>query len=238
MFDVFKEKINKLMERRKFNPLLTRKIQKGSLAWEYLESRGLPTSVEAYDFTGDFEYQGKVYHLPGCVVVPLREIDGELKGVWIRFIHEKRFYIWVTNPNNQKFWVDIQDPDENEVIVVAESIFDAIALREIFGFKNVAAALGAKLSAEMVQRLNSLGHPKVLAFDMDSAGMKGMLSHLDSAGSSHWGILKTSLTKESVDFYGIKDYNDVLRKVKEFGLDIKWSILYSIQAKVFLKSRL
>lgn len=233
-FEEFKKVVTKLIERSKFLPLLKNPIKPGSPAFEYLESRELPTDVEAYSFYGGIEYQGKPYNLEDSIVIPMRGFDGELRGVWIRSLYEKKFFIWVTNPDHQKFWADIRDPEEP--IVIAESIFDALSLRKLFGFKNIAAALGAKVSGEMIETLNQLGNQIILAFDNDSAGYRGMLTHLGDPKTQHWSILVTKPKNfyESIDLAKLKDYNDLVKSKIAVDFEIK----RGIQAKVYLKSKL
>lgn len=230
LLEDFKREIPLLLERAKFEPLFKSRASESSPAGNYLESRGLSADkIECYDFNGKFEYQSKVYNLPDCVVIPLRGVDGVLRGVWIRFLEEKRFFIWMCNQTFQKYWIDLQD--ENEPVFVAESIFDACSLREMFGFKNVAACLGAQISGEFVELLNNQNKEVVMAFDQDRPGYLGMLKHLNQCDTANFKIFEITGAKP-----GLKDYNDIMNFTDPAYLG--YEIKQGIQAKVSLKSKL
>lgn len=234
--ETFKHNLRLMIQRSKFSPLLQNRVTDSSPvtglspAGEYLKSRGLSTNFECYDFEGTFNYRGKDYQLPQCIVVPMRNRIGQLQGVWIRFLQEKRFYIWLVDDTLQKFWLDIQSDDEP--VYIAESIFDALSLRELFGFKNVGACLGVAASAEMQEALKDF--EVVMCFDRDSAGYKGMLAHLNNPRTQHWKVFE--ILSKNVDLSGIKDYNDIVQlgNLDEFSYNIK----SSIQAKIYIKSKL
>lgn len=231
--ETFKRNLRLMIQRSKFSPLLSTPVTDSSPAGEYLKSRGLSTNFECYDFEGSFNYRGKDYQLPECIVVPMRNRIGHLQGVWIRFLQEKRFYIWLVDDTVQKFWLDIRaEPGENEPVYLAESIFDALSLRELFGFKNVGAVLGVAASAEMQEALKDF--EVVMCFDRDSAGYKGMLAHLNNPRTQHWKVFE--ILSKNVDLSGIKDYNDIVQlgNLDEFSYNIK----SSIQAKIYIKSKL
>nr|DAP50911.1 MAG TPA: DNA directed DNA polymerase [Caudoviricetes sp.] len=226
----FKRNLRLMIQRSKFSPLLQNRVTENSPAGEYLKSRGLSVDLEAYDFEGSFNYRGKEYQVPDSIVIPMRNRIGQLQGVWIRFLQEKRFFIWLVDDTVQKFWLDIRD--SNEPVYIAESIFDALSLRELFGFKNVGACLGVAASAEMQEALKDF--EVVMCFDRDSAGYKGMLAHLNNPRTQHWKVLE--ILSNSVDLSGIKDYNDIVQlgNLDEFSYNIK----SSIQAKIYIKSKL
>lgn len=230
----FKHNLRLMIQRSKFSPLLQNRVKENSPAGEYLKSRGLSVDLEAYDFEGSFCYRGKEYRVPDSIVIPMRNRIGQLQGVWIRFLQEKRFFIWLVDDTVQKFWLDIRaEPGEDEPVYIAESIFDALSLRELFGFKNVGACLGVAASAEMQEALKDF--EVVMCFDRDSAGYKGMLAHLNNPRTQHWKVLE--ILSNSVDLSGIKDYNDIIKlrsELDEFGYNIK----SSIQAKIYIKSKL
>lgn len=229
----FKHNLRLMIQRSKFSPLLQNRVTENSPAGEYLKSRGLSVDLEAYDFEGSFNYRGKEYQVPDSIVIPMRNRIGQLQGVWIRFLQEKRFFIWLVDDTVQKFWLDIRaEPGEDEPVYIAESIFDALSLRELFGFKNVGACLGVAASAEMQEALKDF--EVVMCFDRDSAGYKGMLAHLNNPRTQHWKVLE--ILSNSVDLSGIKDYNDIVQlgNLDEFSYNIK----SSIQAKIYIKSKL
>lgn len=226
----FKHNLRLMIQRSKFSPLLQNRVTENSPAGEYLKSRGLSVDLEAYDFEGSFNYRGKEYQVPDSIVIPMRNRSGVLQGVWIRFLQEKRFFIWLVDDTVQKFWLDIRD--SNEPVYIAESIFDALSLRELFGFKNVGAVLGVAASAEMQEALKDF--EVVMCFDRDSAGYKGMLAHLNNPRTQHWKVFE--ILSKNVDLSGIKDYNDIVQlgNLDEFSYNIK----SSIQAKIYIKSKL
>lgn len=232
--ETFKRNLRLTIQRSKFSPLLQNRVAENSPAGEYLKSRGLSTNFECYDFEGMFNYRGKDYQLPQCIVVPMRNRIGQLQGVWIRFLQEKRFYIWLVDDTVQKFWLDIRaEPGEDEPVYIAESIFDALSLRELFGFKNVGACLGVAASAEMQEALKDF--EVVMCFDRDSAGYKGMLAHLNNPRTQHWKVLEIS--SNSVDLSGIKDYNDIVQLSNTMD-GFSYNIKSAIQAKIYIKSKL
>lgn len=220
-----------MIQRSKFSPLLQNRVTENSPAGEYLKSRGLSVDLEAYDFEGSFCYRGKEYQVPDSIVIPMRNRNGQLQGVWIRFLQEKRFFIWLVDDTVQKFWLDIRS--EDEPVYIAESIFDALSLRELFGFKNVGAVLGVAASAEMQEALKDF--EVVMCFDRDSAGYKGMLAHLNNPKTQHWKLLEIS--SNNVDLSGIKDYNDIIKVRNELD-SFDYNIKSSIQAKIYIKSKL
>nr|DAJ15124.1 MAG TPA: primase [Myoviridae sp. ctTS62] len=227
----FKHNLRLMIQRSKFSPLLQNRVTENSPAGEYLKSRGLTTDFECYDFSGEFNYRGKDYQIPEAIVVPMRNRNGQLQGVWIRFLQEKRFFIWLVDDTVQKFWLDIRS--EGEPVYIAESIFDALSLRKLFGFKNVGAVLGVAASAEMQEALKDF--EVVMCFDRDSAGYKGMLAHLNNPKTQHWKILEIS--SNNVDISRVKDYNDIVRLSNTMdGFD--YNIKSSIQAKIYIKSKL
>ena len=231
--ETFKRNLRLMIQRSKFSLLLQNKVTYSSPAGEYLKSRGLSTNFECYDFEGVFNYRGKDYQLPECIVVPMRNRIGQLQGVWIRFLQEKRFYIWLVDDTLQKFWLDIND--ESEPVYLAESIFDALSLRELFGFKNIGAVLGIAASAEMQEALKDF--EVVMCFDRDSAGYKGMLAHLNNPRTQHWKMLEIS--SNLVDISNVKDYNDIIKLGNKADLEgLSYNIKSSIQAKIYIKSKL
>lgn len=227
----FKHNLRLMIQRSKFSPLLQNRVTENSPAGEYLKSRGLSVDLEAYDFEGSFCYRGKEYQVPDSIVIPMRNRNGQLQGVWIRFLQEKRFFIWLVDDTVQKFWLDIRS--EDEPVYIAESIFDALSLRELFGFKNVGAVLGVAASAEMQEALKDF--EVVMCFDRDSAGYKGMLAHLNNPKTQHWKLLEIS--SNNVDLSGIKDYNDIIKVRNELD-SFDYNIKSSIQAKIYIKSKL
>ncbi len=230
----FKHNLRLLMQRVKFGKLLANRATENSPTGEYLKSRGLTTDFECYDFSGEFTYRGKDYQIPEAIVVPMRNRNGQLQGVWIRFLQEKRFFIWLVDDTVQKFWLDIRN--EDEPVYIAESIFDALSLRELFGFKNIGAVLGVAASAEMQEALKDF--EVVMCFDRDSAGYKGMLAHLNNPRTQHWKVLEILPKGEnSVDLSRVKDYNDIVRLRNELD-DFVYIIKTSIQAKIYIKSKL
>lgn len=234
--ETFKRNLRLMIQRSKFSPLLQNRVTGLSPAGEYLKSRGLSVDLEAYDFEGSFNYRGKEYQVPDSIVIPMRNRNGQLQGVWIRFLQEKRFFIWLVDDTLQKFWLDIQSDDEP--VYLAESIFDALSLRELFGFKNVGACLGIAASAEMQEALKNF--EVVMCFDRDSAGYKGMLAHLNNPKTQHWKVLEiiTNSLQNSVDLSGIKDYNDIVKLANEEKKVFSYNIKSSIQAKIYIKSKL
>lgn len=229
--ETFKHNLRLMIQRSKFSPLLQNRVKENSPAGEYLKSRGLSVDLEAYDFEGSFNYRGKEYQVPDSIVIPMRNRSGVLQGVWIRFLQEKRFFIWLVDDTVQKFWLDIRD--SNEPVYIAESIFDALSLRELFGFKNVGACLGVAASAEMQEALKDF--EVVMCFDRDSAGYKGMLAHLNNPRTQHWKVL--GILSKNVDLSGIKDYNDIIKLRSELD-EFSYNIKSSIQAKIYIKSKL
>ena len=223
----FKEKALALIQRERFKSLLTRPAFDDTPAGVYLQSRGLSVDdLECYDFEGTFNYQNKDYQIPQSIVVPLRN-GKELVGVWIRFLEDKRFFIWMV-PGKQKMWLDIRASEEP--VFIAESIFDAVSLRKLFGFQNIGACLGVAVSSELESAIaipsqDATTRETVLCFDNDRAGLKGMLNELNS--NPTYSII-------SIEANEFKDFNDMLKS----GVTPTYKILKSIQAKIYIKSKL
>lgn len=234
----FKNQLRRFLQRRKFEKLLKNKATPESKAGQYLKSRNFDLKSklpECYDFSGDFEYKGKVFRIPDSIVFPLRNADGVLSGIWLRFLEEKRFYIWMVD-DLQKFWVDIKDT--NEPVYLAESIFDALSLRQIFNVKNVAASLGISAAPDLIEELKDFD--VVMCLDNDSAGIKGMLSMLKNNKTQHWKVLDFEKSFENcknyVEIAQQKDYNDIIKFLTYE--EISPVVKSSIQAKVFLSSKM
>lgn len=222
----FKEKALALIQRERFKSLLTRPAFDDTPAGVYLQSRGLSVDdLECYDFEGAFNYQNKDYQIPQSIVVPLRN-GKELVGVWIRFLEDKRFFIWMV-PGKQKMWLDIRASEEP--VYLAESIFDAVSLRKLYGFQNIGACLGVAVSSDLESAISAVPETEnnevVLCFDNDRAGLKGMLNELNS--NPTYSII-------SIEANEFKDFNDLLKS----GVTPAYKILKSIQAKIYIKSKL
>lgn len=229
-----------------FSPLFkTPAFQDAEVASYLTNARGLQPEdfhdVEVYAYEGPFTYKDKEYTLPKCVVIPLRCGSTKiLNGVWIRFIHEKRFFIWLSDEKSQKFWVSTSstiNPDDS--LVICESIFDALSLRKLTGYEHCAALLGATCSSELASYANRNFKNIILALDNDIAGQKAQLKLLEQ--HSTWGILLAE-DKDPLGLYGkplsqqYKDYNEVLTRTDIESLEHK--VLYGIQGKIHLKAQL
>lgn len=225
----FNNFISALLKRARFKPLLQNPSHPGSPAWEYLASRGLSEvlkNLEFYDFNGKFNYNNREYNLPNSLVIPLRSRDGKLRGAWIRFLEQKRFFIWMVDSNFQKYWVDIKDP--NKEVYLCEGILDALSLKILLGIDNIAACCGVHASGELINELQD--HDVVLCLDNDRPGIQAMLGHLSKQQTQHWKVLDCGL-----DINQEKDYNEVLKNNRTLS---SRKLLESISAKIFLKSKL
>lgn len=201
---------------------------------QYLESRKLDASkFECYAYEGSHTYDQKTYDLPKCLVVPLRKpLTKEVCGVWIRFVHEKRFFIWLAN-DHQKFWVDTNTFDPEKPTVVAEAIFDALALRELWISQyedfpyNIAAALGVSLTNDLVGEMGEI----ILAFDNDRVGLQSMLKLLtaDVPSQKISGIILNE--SEDFDLRGVKDWNELISKNGVPSVKLYPGILAEIKVK-------
>lgn len=214
----FAEYFRTLLEAKTFDKLLQTPVSSDPEALAYTESRRIPPN-DIFSFTGDFKYKGSHYKLSKSIVIPLRDMQGFVRGVWIRAIQEKKFYIWMAG-NLQKYWIP-KDFDPSKRVIICESILDAMSLSKLIGYSNVMAALGVAPTKEIQ---NILTGEVILALDNDTAGKKSALTLLTSNPS--WGIIETS--------EGFKDYNEALVK----NLRPNFKILYGIQARIHLKSLL
>lgn len=216
----FKNYARYLIEESKFNRLFEMPASNNTISKEYLENRNLPIE-ECYYFRGDFNYRGQNYKLNDCIVVPLRSPNNELRGVWIRFIHEKRFFIWMLNinPEPQKYWIP-KNIDFTKEVYVCESIFDAASLGKMLNTNQVVACLGVQPSGDLLSLMHS--SEVILALDNDVAGRKSALNLLTL--HPKWSIIQIS-NKE-------KDFNDILKSSQE----LQYKILPGIQAKIYLRS--
>ena len=233
--DEFKIYAKYIMEEHKFQKLLSIPASEVPASNDYLKKRGVCTENIFY-YNGEFNYRGRDYFLKNCVVVPLYgpSNDKILRGVWIRFIQEKRFYIWMMShgPGStkelQKYWINFDlDPYTgpcDSKIYVTESIFDAISLSNMLGTNRVVACLGAHPSADLMALLDKSGSQVILALDADRAGKINSLNLLTAKPS--YGIMVAS-NKE-------KDFNDILLS----GRKLDYQIMFGIRAKIHLRSTL
>lgn len=148
----------------------------------------------------------------------------QLIGVWIRFLQEKRFFIWLL-PEFQKMWyADPKEhqyhPDIGDTWVLFESIFDAFAFSSLTKHTKVAACLGVSPSGDLQEFLR--GQRVLLALDQDEAGKKSSLNLLTS--NPGWGIIIPELNG--------KDYNEHLTTSNH----LRFQVLHGIQAKIKLRS--
>lgn len=219
----FKNYAKYLIQASKFKRLLKIPACSSIEACRYLENRGLST-IGFYYYQGDFNYRGKEYHLDSCIVCLLLTPEGKINGVWIRFINQKKFFIWLLdlNPEPQKYWLH-PDLDLTKEVYVCEAIFDALSLGKLLMTTQVVACLGVTPSAELKDILNQV--PKViLGLDSDTAGLKSTLGLLES--NPKWWCIQHN--------YKVKDYNELLDLTDNF----QYKTLSGIQAKIAIRSRI
>lgn len=221
--DDFKSYFHYILEETSFMRLLSKNVKQDEEALNYLNNRKIVGVMETlgmdiFVFEGDFEYKGKTYNLRKSIVIPLKSPTDDLRGVMIRSIYDKQFYIWMIG-ENQKYWLSPAF-DKNSRIYVFESIFDALSFSHLTGNHNVVALLGVSPTTELQKHL---GEEVVLALDNDSAGKKNSLSLLTS--NPHWGIISSNLGE-------IKDYNELLIK----GGTLQSQDFFGIKARIYLKS--
>ena len=223
--DSFKSHALRLIQSFKFQTLLQREAFDDLEALEYLKSRKLDKEVfefcniKAYAYEGPFTYRGKSFNLTKSIVIPLLDLNQNLFGVWIRSIHTKQFYIWLID-DSDKYWISGNFNPKDSIIF--ESIFDALAYAKLSKNSNIGAALGVQITKDF----NNLLETPILAFDNDRAGLLAQLKLIES--DSKFRLLTTNL-KDS------KDFNDFLLSNNELK---ESKILYSLPAKIYLKSRL
>lgn len=226
--------VSKLLQSKQFERLLEPLTDE---TIQYLQSRNLSEfSSEFFTVQSDtiFNFQGKDLKIPkNAVICPLKNpFSMFLKGVWIRFLEEKRFFIFLVQ-NEQKYWFE-SGLDFSKPVVVCESIFDALSVKKLTNSEyNVCATLGVAVSSEMREILKKF--PKILfAFDFDKAGAKGMLLEVQKFEDLGYfetvGVLDFPEIKENF----VKDFNDFL-KISETS---KSKELFGAMATLELKKRL
>lgn len=227
--EAFKAFCHAALQQRKFQKLLQVPAFEDAETRQYLEKRGFVesdiTGLNAFAFEGDIQYKEKTYTLPKSLVFALIDpINSMIRGVWIRFLYEKRFYIWMVSDEMQKYWVSPL-ADLTEPVIVCESILDAISLAKLTGNRNVAAALGVSLTNDLQDLIlpNSL-----LALDNDRPGKINMLKALEN--NPRYGIIKHNLNQSQ-----FKDFNEFLIH-KPYPLEFQE--FYGVQAKIYLRSQL
>lgn len=224
--EAFKAFCSAALQQRKFQKLLQIPAFEDSDCRKYLEGRGFVESdfngLNAFVFEGVIQYKDKSYTLPKSLIIALLDpLNGMVRGVWIRALHEKKFYIWMVSEETQKYWISPL-ADLTEPVIVCESILDAISFAKLTGNRNVAAALGVSVTHDLQDLLpvNS-----VLAFDNDRPGKLNMLKALQN--NPKYGIIKHNLGL-------IKDFNEFLVTRKP----LTFNTLYGVQAKIHLRSQL
>lgn len=219
----FKSYFNFILEETSFYKLLQTNIKSDEEALSYLSQRKVmgiieTLGMEIFVYEGPFRYKGKDYSLSKSIIIPLKSPTDDLRGVMIRSIHQKQFYIWMIG-DNQKYWISPQF-DQSKKVYLFESIFDALSFAFMTGETNIAANLGVTPTNDL-QKI--LSREVILALDNDPAGKNNSLSLLTL--HPQWGIISSNLNQ-------FKDYNEFL--ISDNHLEFKE--LMGIQARIYLKS--
>lgn len=226
--ETFKAFCYQYLKQRKFKKLMLIPAFEDQEVKKYLQGRGFEErdfkDLGAFAFKGNFEYQGKVYNLPKSLVISLLDpINGQIRGAWIRAIHEKKFYIWMVSEEFQKYWVSPL-ADLSQPCILHESILDAVSYSKITGNPNIAATLGVSITNDLKEIIPL---DSILSFDNDRAGRINMLREIES--NPRLQLLKTNLGK-------CKDFNEFLTHQETHNP--KFEVLKGVQAKIYLRSLL
>ena len=119
------------------------KASENEKATAYLERRMAPVS-EFYYSEKSFKYGEKYLPLEDCIIIPLwfNRAKGLVYGFQGRSIEGKTFYTYIPDENTgMKVWVGGEYGQEDDIVLVAESVFDAMSMG--FKLKSVGAVLGA-----------------------------------------------------------------------------------------------
>lgn len=232
----FKKYLKMLRESDRLSSLLQIPVLQDPEGLEYIKSRRLPPglfdTIECFTFEGLYHYRGKEYKLPKSIVFPLRDIHGNLRGCWLRYLREKRFFIWMASDALQKYWAP-KTFKPNEPVFITEGIFDALSLMLLAKKSNVVACLGVQPSVDLIGLIAN--NPQwILALDNDEPGKKSTLRLLPT--SPKYSIISPfkSILK---DAWYAKDFNEVLKNMPSPN-DFDYRVLGGIEAKVYLRGSL
>lgn len=215
----FSTYLQDLKYHKKYKDLLVTSAFEDEETSSFLLSRGLKKeyfsdlNVDIYSFSGIIDG----VDFKKSVLIPLK-INDLIIGVQVREIHDKKFRIFLNN-NYHKVWV-AGTINKNESLYVTESIFDAVSLYALTGYKNVATSLGLTLHPDLLE------YDVKLCFDFDESGIIGAKRIVEK---HRVGLLQVQVL-DDIDLSGIKDLNDILK----LGLSIDTIPLNHIGAKRFL----
>jgi DNA primase len=152
------------------------------------------------------------------LIIPIKDPKGMIVGFAGRAIDEDTKPKYVNSKENKFFKKSkilyLFDKskkyiEENDMAIITEGFFDAIAMHNS-GYKNTVAVLGSNLTKDHAFELMKKTNKVITMFDMDSAGEKATLSAIDTLFSKNFQI--------AVANYEAKDPDELIRKTGKKNL--------------------
>lgn len=203
------------------------KLDKVASAMSYVSCRGY--QYNATDFGSwyhaniDLTIGDRKYMLHDYLLIPLYTADLQMYGFYSRSLKDKKFYTYM-NPANigYKVW-NYFNIDCNKTCYITEGIFDAISLWK-FGFKNVIASMGAKISDEVLKTLKD----PVFCLDNDKTGK---FNALNAAKDGHKVLIYPKQIRH-------KDLNEMLLNNIDLHNLIQNNVASGIMAQIKLRGQM
>ena len=215
-------KVNRSDNTQTFNqPLRDDRLKNLDPLHPFIKSRGFTESICKF-FESGVSLKGKTYH--HRLMVPIRNINGDLVGITGRSIFEKNLHGWhypdsfTIDENFRRLFVkwrnyprgfnksieiyNIQNAcssiDESGVAVIVEGPFDCWRFHS-YGLKNTVAILGSSMSLNQINMLLKCGAKKLaIALDSDEAGQSAF-KRIKNIYGDKIQIYKISMDKKDPD---------------------------------------
>lgn len=170
-----------------------------SPAYEYMKGRGF--TDDSLDYF-DIGYSVK----QRMVVVPMHDPNGNPIGIIGRSIEGKRFKNSLHLPKTKTAWNFHRAKRAGDAVILCESSFDAIRIRQC-GFDNVVALLGGYVSSYHVRQLGRSFSTLIIMTDADEAGRNLANSIRDKMSDKR--ILWGAWSEDELYPHGAKDASDM-----------------------------
>jgi len=213
------------------------RLSKLDKSHQFIKSRGFTEKVCEF-FEAGVSLNGKTYH--HRLMIPIRNINGDLVGITGRSIFEKNklgwyfpekytidetyrklYAKWRHYPKGFNKSIEIYNinnaADEiksSGFAVVVEGPFDCWRMH-MYGIKNVVGIMGSSMSNRQADLLHSVGAVKLgLMLDSDEAGTKAA-SKIKSLFNSRFSISKILTDNKDPDMLSLEEFNcKVLPQIK------------------------
>ncbi len=152
------------------------------------------------------------------LIIPIKDSNGQVVGFAGRAVDEDTKPKYVNTKENRFFKKSkimyLFDKSkkyiqENDMVIITEGFFDAIAMHNS-GYKNTVAVLGSTLTKDHAFELMKKTNKVITMFDMDSAGEKATISAIETLFPKNFQI--------AVAKYEAKDPDDLIKKTGKKNL--------------------